>query len=73
MRIKNLTVIPSKSVVFDKSKNFVMVYKDKSHIETREVAIYKTVGDKTYISQGLAMGEKVISKDQLFVYDAIND
>jgi cobalt-zinc-cadmium efflux system membrane fusion protein len=60
-------------VVFDKSKNFVMVFKDKNNIETREVSIYKTVGDKTYITQGLQTGEKVISQQQLFIYDAIND
>jgi cobalt-zinc-cadmium efflux system membrane fusion protein len=50
-----------------------MVFKDKNNIETREVSIYKTVGDKTYITQGLQTGEKVISQQQLFIYDAIND
>jgi cobalt-zinc-cadmium efflux system membrane fusion protein len=70
---QQLIAVPSKSVVFDKSKNFVMVFKDKNNIETREVSIYKTVGDKTYITQGLQTGEKVISQQQLFIYDAIND
>lgn len=70
---QQMLAIPSKSIVFDKSKNFVMVYKDKSHIETREVTTYKTVGDKAYIAKGLQEGEKVITKEQLFIYDAIND
>lgn len=70
---QQMTAIPARSIIFDKSRNFVMVFKDKSHIETREVAVHKTVGDKAYIAQGLQPGEQVISKEQLFIYDAIND
>jgi cobalt-zinc-cadmium efflux system membrane fusion protein len=70
---REMTAIPSKSVVFDKSKHFAMVFRDRNNIETREIKVYKTVGDKTYIEDGLRNGEKVISKEQLFIYDAIND
>jgi len=70
---QQMVAIPAKSVVFDKSKNFVMVYKDRNSIETRPVSIYKTAGEKAYIAQGLQSGEKVISKEQLFIYDAMND
>ena len=71
--MKEMISIPSKAIVFDKNKNFVMVYKSKNDIETREVKIYKTSGDKSYIASGLESGEKIISKEQLFIYDAIND
>jgi cobalt-zinc-cadmium efflux system membrane fusion protein len=70
---KQMIAVSSKAIIFDKSKNFVMVYKDKSNIETREVTVYRTSGDKAYISEGLKEGEQVISKEQLFIYDAIND
>jgi cobalt-zinc-cadmium efflux system membrane fusion protein len=70
---REMTAIPSKAVIFDKSKHFVMVYKDKNNIETREVKVYKSVGDRSYIEEGLSNGENVISKEQLFIYDAIND
>lgn len=70
---KQMIAVSSKAIIFDKSKNFVMVYKDKSNIETREVTVYKISGDKAYISEGLKEGEEVISKEQLFIYDAIND
>jgi membrane fusion protein, heavy metal efflux system len=65
--------IPSEAVVFDKSKNFVMVYKGKNDIETREVNVYRALDDKTYISSGLKAGEQVIVKGNLLIYDAIND
>ncbi|MEI6900818.1 MAG: efflux RND transporter periplasmic adaptor subunit [Bacteroidota bacterium] len=65
--------IPSASVIFDKSKNFVMVFHDRSHVETREITIYKSTDDHAYISSGLKTGERIISKNQLFIYDELND
>ena len=68
-----MLTIPAKSVVFDKDRNFVMVYKDRTHVETRPVTIAKTVGDKSYVSEGLKEGDVVIAKEQLLVYDELND
>lgn len=65
--------VPSASVVFDKSKNFVMVFKGKDNIETREVSVFRALDDVTYITSGLNEGEKVIVKNNLLIYDAIND
>ncbi|MCW5912415.1 MAG: efflux RND transporter periplasmic adaptor subunit [Cyclobacteriaceae bacterium] len=70
---KKLVAVPSSSIIFDKSKNWVMVFKDRQNIETRNVEVYRQLGDITYLSEGLQQGEKVISKNGLFVYDAIND
>jgi len=68
-----LPAIPSKSVIFDKNRNYVIVYTDKCHIESREIEIYEVSGNTTYIKSGLKAGEKIISKYQLLVYDALND
>lgn len=68
-----LVAIPAKAVIFDKNRNYVMVYKDKCNIETREIEIFETIGDTTYIKSGLQEGEKIISRYQLLVYDALND
>lgn len=65
--------IPSSAVIFDKSRYFVMVYKERNNIETRTVDIFKQTNGVTYISSGLVEGEKVISKNSLFIYDALND
>jgi cobalt-zinc-cadmium efflux system membrane fusion protein len=70
---KKLIAIPSSSVLFDKSKNWVMVYKDRKHIETRLVDVYSKIGDVTYIESGVTENEKVISKNGLLIYDALND
>ena len=68
-----LIAIPSSSVIFDKSKNWVMIFKDRNNIETRNIEVYRQLGDLTYVSEGLKVGEKVISKNGLFIYDALND
>lgn len=63
--------VPSKAIVFDNSKNYVVVYNSKCDLKVREVSIIKTVDDVTYIASGLKPGEQVISKNQLLLYDAI--
>jgi cobalt-zinc-cadmium efflux system membrane fusion protein len=70
---KQLIAIPSSAVLFDKNKNWVMVYKDKTHIETRNVEVYRMLGDIAYISSGVKDGDKVISKNGILIYDALND
>lgn len=70
---ESMIAVPSKAIVFDKSKNFVMIFKDRNNIETRQVDVYRVVGDTTYISSGLKENEKVITNNQLFIYRALND
>lgn len=65
--------VPSKAIIFDKSRYFVMVYKSDTVIETREITIYKENQNITYIQSGLDKGEQVMVKYQLLVYDALND
>lgn len=70
---ESMISVPSSAIIFDKSKNFVMIFKDRNNIETRTVEVYRQVGDITYISNGLKENEKVITTNQLFIYDALND
>jgi cobalt-zinc-cadmium efflux system membrane fusion protein len=70
---KSMIAVPSKAIVFDKSKNFVVVFKDRNNIETRQVEVYRVVGDVTYIASGLKENEKVITNNQLFIYGALNN
>jgi len=70
---EKMIAVPSSSVIFDKSKYWVMVFKDKNNIETRKVEIYRQLNNISYIKTGLNEGEKVISKNGIFIYDALND
>jgi len=70
---KRMVTIPTSSVIFDKSKYWVMIFKDRHNIETRKIEIYRQLGDITYVKNGITDGETVISKNGLLIYDAIND
>ena len=68
-----MIAVPSSSILFDKSKNWVMIFKDRANIETRQVEVFRQLGETTYIQSGLKVGEKVISKNGMLIYDALND
>jgi cobalt-zinc-cadmium efflux system membrane fusion protein len=65
--------VPANSVVFDKDQHFVLVYKSRTDVETRPVTITKTVGDVSYVSGNLKAGDAIVTKNQLLVYDELND
>lgn len=69
----SLPAIPANALIFDKSKQYVMVFRDRQHIDTREVQVLRTLGTMAYIRSGLKPGEKVITQSQLLIYDALND
>jgi membrane fusion protein, heavy metal efflux system len=66
--------IPASATIFDNSRNYVMVYHDKCNILTVEVKVIRTVAGKSYIAEGaLKEGERIITKYQLLIYDALNN
>ncbi|GAA4397562.1 efflux RND transporter periplasmic adaptor subunit [Nibrella viscosa] len=68
-----MPAIPAQAVIFDRSKHYVMVFRNRTDIETREVSVFKTLSNTAYIKEGLKPGEKIISKNQLLVYNALNE
>ncbi|GAB2606768.1 efflux RND transporter periplasmic adaptor subunit [Spirosoma areae] len=70
---QRMTTIPAEALIFDHSKNYVMVFHSRTNIQTREVDVLKSLGDVAYIRSGLKPGERIISRNQLLIYDALND
>ena len=70
---KSMLAIPASALIFDNNKNYVMVYKSKTNLETRPVDVFRQVGDIAYIASGLNEGETVITHNQLYFYEALND
>jgi membrane fusion protein, heavy metal efflux system len=68
-----MLAVPSNAIVFDKSKYFVMVFKDRNNIETRQIELFREVGGVSFVSAGLKENELVMTTNQLLVYDALND
>jgi membrane fusion protein, heavy metal efflux system len=64
--------IPSRALIFDHSQYYVLVYKSPSDISIRPVQVLNTVGDRSYISEGLKEGEKLIGTQALLIYQELN-
>lgn len=63
--------VPSKAVIFDDNRYFVVVFKTRANIKVREVKILKQAGDTTYIAEGLTEGEEVVTNNQLLIYRSL--
>src|SRR5579863_392914 len=69
---KNMVSIRSRALIFDHSQYYVLVYKSPSDITIRPVQVQNTVGDRTYISEGLVEGERLIGTEALLIYQELN-
>lgn len=67
------TCIPASAVITLESKNYVIVYNADDDLKIQEIGILKTVGNKTYITSGLEPGQKVITKNQILLYNALSN
>lgn len=68
---KTALAIPSTAVVTDNGRNFAVVYNSNFDVKVKPIQVLKVEGNTTYIADGLEPGEKLISQNQLLVYDAI--
>jgi cobalt-zinc-cadmium efflux system membrane fusion protein len=69
---KRMMSIPSRALIFDHSQYYVLVYKSQSDITIRPVQVLNTVGDKSFISEGLTEGERLIGTEALLIYQELN-
>lgn len=70
---KEMLAVPSTAIIFDKSKNYVVVFNDRYNIEVRKVEVFRQIGETTYLTSGLSEGENVVTHNQLMIYDALTD
>lgn len=64
--------IPSKAVIFDDNRSFVVIYHSRADVKVKEIKVLKQVGDTTYVEDGLTEGEQVITNNQLLIYRSLN-
>jgi len=67
------TCLPFKAIVEENGRDYVIVYKGDCDLHKQEVTITKTVGDKTYVSEGVKPGDKVITKNALLLYNEFSE
>ena len=65
-------MLPSRSVLFDDNRNYVVLFKKQCNVTMQPINIFKQVNDKTYIEDdSLHEGDMVISRNNLFVFTAL--
>src|SRR5690606_17923003 len=70
---KRKVAVPTSCLVFFNGKNYVLVYKDDCNIEAREVTLLTKGNGIIYIENGLDKNEKIITKNQLLIFEALNN
>lgn len=64
--------IPTSSIIFFNNKNYVLVYDGDCLIETREVKLLTENNGITYIESGLHENEKIITQNQLLIFEELS-
>lgn len=66
------TCIPTKALVSQDGKNYVVTYNTPDNMQIEEVDIIKTVGNKTYISNtNLPRAQKLVVRNQLLIFNQL--
>ncbi len=63
--------IPTSALIFDDNHHFVVVHKDDCDLEIRPVDILSKSNGTAFISKGLNENERIVSRNQLLIYEQI--
>lgn len=63
--------VPTEGVISQDGKNYIVTYKNNSDMAIVEIEILKTVGDRTYVATELTPGQKLITKNQLLIFNQL--
>ena len=69
---KELPCIDSQTIIFENGKNYVVTVGANSELASQEVIIYKQHNNKSYIESGINSQDRIINKNALLVYNALN-
>jgi cobalt-zinc-cadmium efflux system membrane fusion protein len=70
---QQLMAIPSDALIFDNDQYFVVVEDTHGNFMIRNVALAGHNDKTTYIESGLKVGEKVVVKNQLLIFQGLKE
>ncbi len=70
---KKAICIPTKSLISLNGKTYVVIFNSNSDMKIAEISILKSAGEKTYTSSGVILGQKIITRNQLLVFQQLLD
>ncbi len=65
------TTIPTKALISLNGKSYVVIYNSPTDMKIAEITILKSAGDRTYINSGVMPGQKIITHNQLLVFQQL--
>lgn len=68
-----MPAVPAKALLFDDNQNYILVYHDDCNIEIRHIAPAVKNRDYLYFDKGVNVGEKVITKNHLLIYEQLKN
>lgn len=69
---KQLPRIDSHALVFEDGKNFVVTVDAAGKLAVKEVEVYRQLSKECYLSSGVQEGDRILNKNVLLVYNALN-
>lgn len=69
---KNLPRIDSHALLFENGKNYVIKVESDNKLTIKEVEVCKQLSRYCYLASGLSDGDKIVDKNALLVYNALN-
>jgi cobalt-zinc-cadmium efflux system membrane fusion protein len=69
----NMISIPASALIFDNSNNYVLIYEGNKKFKVQKIDLYKTLGTTAYVRSGITEGQKVVSSNQLLIYNALTN
>ena len=64
-------IIPVDDVIFDDNQYFILVYHSDCNVEIRPINIYARNSNFYYLNDGIKDGEKIITQNQLLIYEKL--
>ena len=65
--------VPTKALVYDNSRYYVLLYNGKGKADITPVDILNSYGDRTYLNSGVKLGDKIIASLALQIYGELNN
>ncbi len=63
--------VPTSALINQNGKSYVVVYKSPADMHIAEVSILNTKSDRTYLLGGVQAGDKIITRNQLLVFQQL--
>jgi len=68
-----MIAVPNSAIIFSNNQQYVLVYHDDCHIEIRQVIPDAHNAIYSYFNSSFKEGEKIISQNELLIFEALNN